>query len=276
MQLHGYSPKTQVNYADAVGALAKHYRKSPEFITEEEIRQYFLFLTLERKVARSTATIALYGIKFFFQHTLQRQWPCFKLLRPAKSKKLPVVLSRQEVQQVLRCVRTAAYRVCLTTIYACGLRLGEGLSLKVSDVDSARLLLHIHQGKGGKDRYVPLPVKTLDQLRAHWRTHRSALWLFPARGSQSSAQPEGAPQARSSLQAAFRRAVHDSGIGKAAHVHTLRHSFATHLLEAGVNLRVIQEILGHTTPNTTAIYTHLTQQVQQSVSMAIDALVQGL
>ena len=147
MQLHGYAPKTQECYVATVASLAKYFGKSPALITEEELRRYFLHLTLEKKVARTTATLALCGIKFFFQNTLQRSWPCFQLLRPPKSKKLPPVLSRQEVQQILACVCQPRYRVCLTTIYACGLRLSEGLFLQVGDVDSARMLLRIH-GKG--------------------------------------------------------------------------------------------------------------------------------
>jgi len=133
MQLHGYSPKTQSCYVGAVCGLAKHYHKSPDLISEEELRRYFLFLTLQKKVARATATIALCGIKFLFQNTLQRNWTCFKLLRPPREKKLPVVLSQQEVQKILPCVRTPMYRVCLTTIYSCGLRLSEGLFLRVRD-----------------------------------------------------------------------------------------------------------------------------------------------
>src|SRR5437667_610977 len=150
MQLHGYSPKTQSCYVGAVCGLAKHYHKSPDLISEEELRRYFLHLTLEKKVARATATIALCGIKFLFQNTLQRNWTCFKLLRPPREKKLPVVLSRQEVQKILPCVRTPMYRVCLTTIYSCGLRLSEGLFLRIPDVDSERMLLRIR----GKRRIV--------------------------------------------------------------------------------------------------------------------------
>src|SRR5207249_8442415 len=179
MQLHGFSPKTQSCYVGAVRALAKHYGKSPDLVTEEELRQYFLHLTLEKKVARATATIALCGIKFFFQNTLQRNWTCFKLLRPPKQKKLPVVLSREEVQKILPCVRIPIYRVCLTTIYSCGLRLSEGLFLQVADVDSDRMLLRI-RGKGNKERFVPLAQRTLEQLRELWRTHHSPTWLFPA------------------------------------------------------------------------------------------------
>lgn len=278
MQLHGYSPKTQSCYVGAVRNLARHYGKSPDLVTEEQLRQYFLHLTLEKKVARATATIALCGIKFFFQNTLQRTWTCFKLLRPPRSKKLPVVLSREEVRLILQPVRKPIYRVCLTTIYACGLRLNEGCSLKVSDVDPARMLLRV-QGKGSQERFVPLPNKTLLQLRELWRTHRSPQWLFPAvtrHGLAHSVQQDCGPITRSALQRAFRCALHQSGVRKAAHVHTLRHSQATHLLEAGVNLRVIQEILGHRTPTTTALYTHLTQQVRESVKTPINELMNGL
>jgi site-specific recombinase XerD len=278
MQLHGYSPKTQSCYVGAVRNLARHYGKSPDLVTEEQLRQYFLHLTLEKKVARATATIALCGIKFFFQNTLQRTWTCFKLLRPPRSKKLPVVLSREEVRLILQRVRKPIYRVCLTTIYACGLRLNEGCSLKVSDADSARMLLRV-QGKGSQERFVPLPNKTLLQLRELWRTHRSPQWLFPAvtrHGLAYSVQQDCGPITRSTLQRAFRCALHQSGVRKAAHVHTLRHSHATHLLEAGVNLRVIQEILGHRTPTTTAVYTHLTEQVRAAVAAPINDLMNGL
>jgi len=278
MQLHGYSPKTQSCYVGAVCGLAKHYHKSPDLISEEELRQYFLFLTLKKKVARATATIALCGIKFFFQNSLQRTWTCFKLLRPPRQKKLPVVLSRDEVQKILPCVRTPMYRVCLTTIYSCGLRLSEGLFLQIPDVDSERMLLRI-RGKGNKDRFVPLPQRTLEQLRALWPTHRSPTWLFPAitrHGVRHSVELDMGPVTRSTLQRAFRRALLQSAVRKPAHVHSLRHSYATHLLEAGVNLRLIQSILGHATPTTTALYTHLTQQVRESVKAPINELMNGL
>lgn len=276
MQLHGYASTTQVCYADAVGTLARYCHKSPDRITEEELRRYFLHLTLEKRVARSTATIALCAVKFLFQNTLQRSWPSLKLLRPPRERKVPVVLSRQEVQQILSSVQVPVYRVCLTTIYACGLRLNEGRCLKVSDVDGARMLLHVH-GKGSKDRYVPLPQKALEQLRELWRSHRSPQWLFPARprlGLQGAEFPE--PISAGSLQEAFDRALTHSLVRKAAHIHTLRHSYATHLLEAGVNLRIIQNILGHATPATTAIYTHLTQQVRDAVAPSINELMSWL
>lgn len=278
MQLHGYATKTQAAYVNAVRQLAKYYHKSPDQISEEELRRYFLHLTLEKRVARSTATIVLCAVKFLFQNTVQRPWTSLKLLRPPREKKVPVVLSRPEVQQILSSVRTPICRVCLTTIYACGLRLNEGRCLKVSDVDAARMVLHVH-GKGSKDRYVPLPQKTLAQLRELWRSHHSPQWLFPALprpGSQGAASEEGEPIQVNALQGAFERALQQSLVRKEAHIHTLRHSYATHLLEAGVSLRVIQSILGHSTPTTTALYTHLTQQVRESVHQPINELVNGL
>lgn len=279
MQLRGFSPETQRVYLSAVRGLAKHFGKSPDLISEEELRQYFLHLTLERHCARSTVTSILCAIKFFFQRTLERNWSAFNLMRPPKGKTLPVVLSRQEVKEILNCVPHPVYRACLMTIYSCGLRLSEGLSLQVKDIDSSRLLLHVH-GKGNKDRYVPLPQKTLEQLRQLWRTHRNAQWLFPAITPGAPSRPRGpgdcGPIQRDGLYGAFHAARRQSRVRKAAHVHTLRHSYATHLLEAGVNLRLIQNILGHSTPTTTALYTHLTQQVRESVKAPINELLNGL
>lgn len=278
LQLHGYAATTQSRYVEALRELAKHYRKSPDQISEEELRQYFLFLTREKKVARSTATIALCAIKVFFQNTVRRSWPTLSLLRPPKEKKLPVVLSRDEVRLILSCVHKLVYRVCLTTIYSCGLRLSEGLRVQIANIDSSRHLLCI-RGKGNKDRFVPLPQRALDQMRDFWLTHRSRPWIFPAVVPYALAhrlKEVGAPIQRSALQRAFRRALSQSGVRKAAHVHTLRHSYATHLLEAGVNLRVIQSILGHSTPNTTALYTHLTDKVRESVAGPINDLVNQL
>jgi integrase/recombinase XerD len=278
MQLRGLSARTQEAYARAVWQLAQHYQRRPEQLSEEELRQYFLYLTNEKKIARPTATIALCGIKFFYQQTLKQEWPTLRFVRPAAEHKLPVILSRAEVGRVLAAVRIPVYRACLTTIYGCGLRLLEGTRLQVADVDSARMLLHIH-GKSKKDRYVPLPESTLQLLRAHWRTHRSPGWLFPAptrHGLAHSLRHDGGPVTRSSLQSAFRRAVQGAGIAKRAHVHTLRHSYATHLLEAGVNLRLIQDSLGHRSPRTTAIYTHLTGEVRATLTEPLNQLMQDL
>ena len=278
MQLRGFFGRTQECYVAAVRQLAEHHRTSPDQLSEEDLRRYFLYLANEKKVARATATIALCGIKFFFEHTLQRNWPTLRFVRPPREQKLPVVLSRDEVRRLLADVRIPVYRACLTTIYACGLRLLEGAHLQVPDVDSGRRLLHIH-GKGKQDRYVPLPDPTLALLRTFCRTHRSPVWLFPAptrHGLAHSLAHNGGPVARSSLQSAFRRALQRSGLAKRAHVHTLRHSYATHLLEAGVNLRIIQETLGHRSARTTQVYPHLTREVQATLTDPLNALMQDL
>jgi len=271
MQLRGLAKRTQEAYLHAVRQLAKHYHKPPDQIGEEELRQYFLFLKNEKHAARNTCTIALCGIKFFFQHTLGREWKTFELLRPPKEKKLPVVLSVEQVKRVLVCIHRSRYRVCLTTIYACGLRLLEGVRLQVKDIDGGRQLLHISQGKGGKDRYVPLPSACLQLLRQHWLTHRNPVWLFP-----SSLEQSNQPMSESGVQRAFRAAVHASGIHKEATVHTLRHSYATHLLEAGVNLRIIQSYLGPAAPKTTSIYTHLTSVTEAQTRDTIEKMVARL
>ena len=278
MQLRGLSARTQEAYARAVWQLAQHYHRSPDQLSDEDLRQYFLYLANEKKIARPTATIALCGIKFFYEQTLKQPWPTLRFVRPPREWKLPVVLSRKEVRRVLREVRIPVYRACLATIYTCGLRLLEGIRLQVPDVDSARMLLHIH-GKSKKDRYVPLPASTLKLLRAYWRTHRSPLWLFPAptrHGLAHSLAHDGGPVTRSSLQSAFRAALKRSGIAKRAHVHTLRHSYATHLLEAGINLRLIQDHLGHRSPRTTALYTHLTREVRATISDPLNQLMEDL
>lgn len=271
MQLHGFAERTQEAYLLAVRQLAKHYRKSPDQIEEEELRQYFLFLKNEKHAARATCTLALCGIKFFYERTLGREWKTFEFLRPPKEKKLPVVLSVAEVGRVLACVHRQRYRVCLTLIYACGLRLLEGVHLQIKDIDGERQLLHISQGKGGKDRYVPLPSTCLKMLRQHWLTHRNPLWVFP-----SPFEEANQPMNESGVQRAFCAALQESGIHKKATVHTLRHSYATHLLEASVNLRIIQSYLGHASPSTTAIYTHLTSITETQSRHTIDEIVTRL
>ena len=278
MQLRGYSARTQEAYTRAVRQLAERYHRRPDQLSEEELRQYFLYLANEKKWTRASTTIALCGIKFFYERTLQRDWPTLRFFRPPRVKKLPVILSREEVRRILAEVRIPVYRACLTTIYSCGLRLMEGARLQVADVDSARMVLHIH-GKGKRDRYVPLPQTTLQRLRQFWKTHRSPQWLFPAptrHGTAWSVTHHAGSLTRSSLQSAFYRALKKAGIHKRAHVHTLRHSYATHLMEAGVHLRLIQDNLGHGSPKTTAIYTHLTQEVRATQTDPLNELMKDL
>jgi integrase/recombinase XerD len=277
LQLHGFAAKTQDAYLRAVKQLAEYYHKSPDVITEEELRQYLLYLKNEKHVSASTFTIALCGLKFFYEQTLQRPWATLDLARPEREQKLPVVLSIAEVHQILNGLYRLPYRICLTTIYTCGLRLLEGVHLQVGDIDSARQLLHIRHGKGGRDRYVPLPAGTLTVLRQYWSGHRHPVWLFPAAARAGvSLAAATQPMDASGVQRAFHAALQASGIAKAASVHTLRHSYATHLLEAGVDLRVIQAYLGHRSPQTTALYTHLTQPTEQRAIEAINRVMADL
>jgi len=269
MQLHGYSAKTQTAYLGAVRGLAGHYHRTPEDITQDELRSYFLYLVKERGVARSTLTIHLSGIKFFFEKTLKREWLIFNLVRPKKRTKLPVVLSPDEVKNILSLVKTPTVRMALTVIYACGLRLSEGLALKVQDIDSSRMLLWVRNGKGGKDRCVPLPERLLELLREYWKLHRPRLYLFPN-------QKKREPLCATTLQKTFKIVLLQSGIRREASIHTLRHSYATHLLERGINLRVIQEVLGHQSPQTTARYTHLTDKSFHKLAETVNHLAADL
>lgn len=275
MQLRGLAVRTQESYLAAVQQLALHYGKSPDLLTEEQLRQYFLYLRNVKRVAPNTSNVALNAVKFLYVHTLQRPWPLRDLLRPPLPKKLPVVLSPEEVWRIVDQVRRPQYRVCLSVIYACGLRLLEGVRLQVSQVDSARMQLHIRSGKGNKDRAIPLPPKTLTLLRAHWRLHRNPVWLFPGTASTGE-QHASVPMDESGLQKAFRRAVQAAGVSKSATIHSLRHSWATHLLESGVSVRVLQLWMGHSSPTTTAIYTHLTQHAEQRAATALERLTAGL
>jgi integrase/recombinase XerD len=277
LQLRGLSARTQESYVRAVRQLAEHYHKSPDLITEEELRQYFLYLKNVKHYARPTTTIAICGIRFFFERTLEKDWTTFNLVRPAPEKKLPVILSLAEVRQILSLIRMPRYKVCLSTIYSCGLRLQEGTNLRVADIDSPRQMIHVRHGKGAKDRYVPLPERTLELLRQYWATHHNPVLLFPAAGrDQINLARSTEPLSRCSVQHAFRAALKESGNHKRASVHTLRHSWATHLLEAGVNLRLIQEWLGHRSPATTSIYTHLTVKAEQLGAAAINQLMSDL
>jgi integrase/recombinase XerD len=277
LQLRGLSARTQEAYVRAVRQLAEHYHKSPALITEEELRQYFLFLKNVKHYSRNTMTIAICGLKFFYEQTLHKEWATFHIVRPAPEQKLPVILSLTEVRQLLRAIRLPRYKVCLATIYACGLRLQEGTHLQVADLDSARLMIHVRHGKGAKDRYVPLPPRTLELLRQYWVTHRNPRWLFPSPGhGEVPLAIATQPLHYSSVQDAFRAALKQSRLNKRASVHTLRHSWATHLLEAGVNLRLIQQWLGHNSPATTSVYTHLTVKAEQLGAAAINQLMSDL
>ncbi len=277
LQLHGFAEKTQEAYLRAVRQLAAYCKKPPDQISEDDLRGYFLYLKNEKGVSQSTSRVALSGIKFFYLNTLRKEWPALDLIRIPPERKLPVVLSVDEVRRILTQVHRPKYKVCLTTIYSCGLRLREGVTLETKDIDGERKQLQIRKAKGGKDRYVPLPERTLEMLRDFWSTHRHPTFLFPARIPlgipTSSAKKTMCPHG---VRRALLAALEESGVQKHATVHTLRHSYATHLLEAGINLRVIQSYLGHSSIQSTLVYTHMTQKAQSPAVEAINAILNDL
>lgn len=278
LALISIGPRTEQAYYACVRQLSEYYDRSPDLITFEEVRQYCIYLKTIKKVARQTATQFICAFKIFWEKTLQRLWPQeLELVRANPEFKLPVVLSSAEVRKILSKVQGVDHYVCLATIYSCGLRLGEGLRLQVPDIDAERMFLHLRGGKGNRDRYVPLPQRTLELLRKQWKTHRHPTLLFPGKGHGGlGAATATAPMCRTTLQRSFRLALADSGIKKAAHVHTLRHSYATHLLENGENLRQLQVNLGHTNPAITSLYAHLTSLCKTQHQKRIDQLMSDL
>jgi integrase/recombinase XerD len=274
LQLAGLAEGTQKMYLRAVRQLATHFRKPPDQITESELREYLLYLKNERQYSPSSLKIAASGIIFFYTHTVPRDWLTFKSLHIPRPQSLPDVLSIAETRRLIDAVRTLHNKAFFWTVYSLGLRLQEGLNLQVGDIDSARMVVHVHRGKGSKDRYVPLPPRTLAVLRQYWVTHRHTIWLFPATGrDHTEAHSADEPMARSSVHGAMKRVVRELGFRKRITIHTLRHSYATHLLEAGVNLRLIQKYLGHSSLQATTIYLHLTSLGQEQARATIAKLM---
>lgn len=269
MQLRGLAAGTQRVYINAIRALAKHFHRSPDQVTEEQIRQFFLHLTQVRKFSAATIATHQFAIKFLYQHTLRRPWPVLNLLRVKRPKKLPTVLSQSEVWRLLDSVRRPAARMSLLLMYSCGLRVSEATRLRAADIDSRRMVVCVRAGKGARDRNIPLPMRTLDLLRQYWSKYRPATWLFP---SQDPTKPIHPNAVRKCLYAALPKA----GITKPVCCHTLRHSYATHLLEQGVHLRSIQALLGHRSCRTTFIYMHLTEATMQAVHGAVNSLMAKL
>jgi integrase/recombinase XerD len=274
LQLAGLADGTQTAYLRVVRQLAAHFNKAPDRLTEQDVRAYLLYLKNERQYSPSSLKVAASGITSFYNHTVPRDWETLKKLRIPRPQSLPDVLSIDEVRRLIDAVRTPHNKTFFWTVYSLGLRLQEGLNLQVGDIDSARMVVHVHRGKGSKDRYVPLPPRTLTVLRQYWATHRHQVWLFPATGrDHDQAVSAAEPMARSSVHGAMKRVVQELGFRKRVTIHTLRHSYATHLLEAGVNLRLIQQYLGHRSLQATMVYLHLTSLGQEQARAAIDRLM---
>ena len=275
LQLAGLSDETQARYVRSVRQLAAYFHISPDRLTEKQLREYFLYLKNQKKYSSGTLRCVYAALKFFYTRTAPREWPTLANLKVPPQKSLPDVLSVQEVRRLIGSIRKDYLRVYLWTVYSCGLRLSEGLQLQVRDIDKDRMLVHVHRGKGGKDRYVPLPPATLALLREYWSTHRNPVWLFPSKTRRAeSARAATQPLAKGVVQTAIRKAAGQLGIQKHVSMHTLRHSYATHLLEAGVNLRLIQKYLGHSHLQTTMVYLHLTNVGEEQARAAINKLMQ--
>lgn len=263
LRLRNYSPRTIECYVAHVARFAKHFGKSPEVLGPEEIRAFQLHL-LAKKSSWSQFNQAVSALRFLYGKTLGRTELVPMLPYGKRPKTLACVLSPEEVAQFLDAARPGRERVLFQTAYACGLRLEEVLHLQVKDIDSARMLVHVRQGKGNKDRLVPLSPKLLTVLREYYRTHRPGQWLF--------SNKEGEPVHPGTVQRQLRRAVKKAGLGKPATMHTLRHSYATHMLEAGVDVMTLQKILGHRQLSTTARYLHLRGDQLQRLPSLLDRL----
>ena len=275
MQLAGLAERTHEAYLRAVRKFAQWLRKSPQEASENDLRRYLLFIKNDQQWEANSLKVAYAGLKFFYAHTCPQDWPTLTKLRVAKQLKLPAVLTIPEVDQLIDAIRKPAMKCFFWTVYSLGLRLQEALFLQVGDIDAGRMLVHVRRGKGHKDRLVPLVPRTLDVLRRHWATHRNPRWLFPREGRNHQQSPTALePMDATTVQDCIRKVVDELQWSKrGVSTHTLRHSYATHLLEAGVNLRQIQKYMGHSSLQTTTIYLHLTTVGEEIAVAKILALM---
>jgi site-specific recombinase XerD len=265
LALRGLAPRTCSTYLGWVRRLVRFCRVSPDQLTTEHVRAFLLDLTQGRRVSFSTFNQALNAARFFFVEVLKKPFVLEGLRYQKAPRRLPVVMSGEEVRRLLNAVSSLRERALLETAYATGMRLGEVLRLKVSDIDSRRMMIRVEQGKGRKDRYVMLSATLLETLRAYWRASKPRVFLFPGMGGQR-------PLNATIAQRAFGNARERAGIRKPVSFHTLRHSFATHLIESGTNVRTIQALLGHRSLQTTERYTHLARNYVQQTSSPLDRL----
>jgi site-specific recombinase XerD len=247
MGIRNLAENTQLSYLQQVSLYAGHFHRSPAELGPEEVRAYQVHLTTTRKLAPSSISIATSALRFLYKVTLKREWSPDDIPMPKKAFKLPIVLSPEEVLHFLACVDNLKQRTILTTAYAAGLRVSEVTHLKVTDVDSQRMVVRVDQGKGRRDRYVMLSPRLLQALREYWKVVRPKTWLFPG-------DIPGQPISRSAVELACHKAHRASGITKPITPHSLRHAFATHLLETGTDVRRIQLLLGHRSLATTSRY----------------------
>ena len=283
LHLGGKAKRTHEGYLRAVRQLADFCKCPPDLISEDQLRRFFLHLKNDKAFASGSLRVAFSGVKFFYTRTCRRNWQTLAQMKIKDVKSLPEVLTIEQVHQIIGCCKSQRMAVYFWTVYSLGLRLEEALNLQIGDIDSKRMMVHIHRGKGAKDRYIPLPQSTLLMLRASWLTHHHRTFVFPADGRNhrygrpakrtgTGAEPvpfasqAKTPMSVTAVQGAIKQITKKINFGKKVSTHTLRHCYATHLLEAGIPLRLIQQYLGHSSLQTTMIYLHLTH------TAAVDAL----
>ncbi len=266
MELKNFSASTKKNYINCVKSFANYFGKSPAELGEEEIRTYLRYLSQERKVSWSLVNVTQCAIRFLYAKVLERPWSIQKIPRPRKERKLPIVLAKEEIKAILDSVDNKKHRTILMTIYSTGVRISEASHLKVSDIDGKRMTVRVEQGKGKKDRYTLLSAGLLKVLRDYWVDYRPKSWLFPGNRQEN-------PISVSAIQMVFKNGMEKSGIKKAASVHTLRHSFATRLIERGVDLFTVQHLLGHKSLRTTSVYARIQNSRLEKIVNPLDTLL---
>ena len=269
LTIRNYSPRTIDIYVDRVAKFAQYFGQSPDQLGPAHIREFQLFLVQRKKASWAQYNQSVCALRFFYRVCLGKTWMIEHIPFPKQPKRLPVVLSQQEVTRLFEAVSNVKHRTILMTLYATGLRVSEALALQIADIDRQRMLIRVRQGKGRKDRYVPLSQTLLEQLRRYWRSYRPQYWLFP------STDP-GRALTAGTVQKVCTQAARKAGLSKQVTPHTLRHSFATHLLEAGTNLKTIQVLLGHRNLNTTSLYLHVAAQAPGQSRDALDLLAPAL
>jgi site-specific recombinase XerD len=268
LQRRNYSPETARLYLGTVKDFARYFGKSPDKLGQEDLRQYQLYLLNERKLSVGTIVARIAALRFFFVKVLRRPYRQVDLVYPKQSERLPVILSEEEVARLIESASSSYHRVILMTLYGTGLRREELCRLKLTDIDSQRMVIHVRQGKGNRDREVPLSPRLLEVLREYWKWRKPKIFLFPSQQRKRCEQPITSKTVYYAVQEAARRA----GIQKKVAPHLLRHSWATHLLERGTDLKTIQVLLGHVDLESTTIYLHLSQRHLQTIHNPVDVL----
>lgn len=265
LKIRNLSPRTIQIYIDCVAKFAQYFGQSPDQLSDEHIREYQRYLVEDKKCSWSKLNQTVCALRFFYRVSLDKQQLVTHIPYAKHPKKLPVVLSHQEIARLFEVTDNIKHRTLLMTLYATGLRISEALALQIGDIDSQRMMIRVREGKAGRDRYVPICPSLLEQLRAYWRYARPAKWLFPGRNGLD-------PLSSTSAVRICRKAARKAGLSKMVTPHTFRHSFATHHLEAGTNLRTIQMWLGHSSLTTTSIYLHVIRDTSTSHKLPNDLI----